>query len=210
MCYRSLLLKNSATGAVLVATNLQNHEGEKDMEPKTTTNKPTGAEANITGNKPETSSTPSTTSTRTTPATSSTPGSSTLGSSTSSNPTSGSSTTSSSGYGAGTAAQQSRDRYNEASATYREAEGRVSEAVNQASQVASDAWNRASNTVSNTYEHTLDYGRDNPGRVILVAFGAGVAVGLLLANSAPSRSRGRRIVPPVINALSEIAREFFD
>lgn len=170
------------------------------MEPKTTSNKTTGAESNVAGNKPETSNTGSTSAPRPTPSTSTTPSSG----------TSGSSTSGASNYGTGAATQASRDRQSELSATYRDAEARVSETMNQASQVASEAWNRASSTVSNTYEHTLDYGRDNPGRVILIAFGAGVAVGLLLSSTAPSRSRGQRIVPPVMNALSEIARELFD
>jgi hypothetical protein len=55
----------------------------------------------------------------------------------------------------------------------------------------------------------MDYSREHPGRSTLVAFGVGVGLGLLIAGSFTARSRARRIVPPVMNALSEIASELF-
>ena len=72
-----------------------------------------------------------------------------------------------------------------------------------------EAYDRASRGVTETYGQAVDYTRSNPGTATLVAFGAGVGIGLLIANSVTSRSRTQRIVPPVMRALSEIAGELF-
>ena len=87
--------------------------------------------------------------------------------------------------------------------------GQAGEAMHQAKQKVTDAYNRASDTMNQTYEQALSYGRSNPGTTMLITFGVGLGVGLLLANSAAQRTRTRRIVPPVMNALSEIASEIF-
>ncbi len=60
-----------------------------------------------------------------------------------------------------------------------------------------------------TLDQAVDYGRDNPGTATLIAFGAGVGLGLLIASNVNSRSRSQRMVPPVMKALSDIAVEFF-
>ncbi len=87
--------------------------------------------------------------------------------------------------------------------------GRSSEPMDQMRQSVSETYNRASHGMNETWEQAMDYGRENPGKATLIAFGAGVGVGLLLANGFVTRSRSRRIVPPVMNALSEIASEIF-
>jgi ElaB protein len=53
----------------------------------------------------------------------------------------------------------------------------------------------------------MTYGRENPGKITLIAFGAGLGLGLLLASS--RRSRSTRYAEPVVNALSDIALEYF-
>lgn len=85
------------------------------------------------------------------------------------------------------------------------------EVMEQAKEVATDVYNRASKTVNKGVNQAMDYGRENPGTTTLIAFGAGIGVGLLLAGSftGSSRSRTGRIVPPVMNALTEIATEIF-
>jgi ElaB/YqjD/DUF883 family membrane-anchored ribosome-binding protein len=87
----------------------------------------------------------------------------------------------------------------------------ATEAVDQAKQVVTDAYNRASKSLNESYSQAIDYGRENPGKTTLIAFGAGIGIGLLLAGSLGSsrNSRTGRIVPPVMNALTEIAREVF-
>lgn len=83
------------------------------------------------------------------------------------------------------------------------------EVIDKAKENLTDAYDRASKGVTETWGQAVDYTRSNPGTATLVAFGAGIGVGLLIANSVSSRSRAQRIAPPVIRALSEIAAEFF-
>jgi hypothetical protein len=55
----------------------------------------------------------------------------------------------------------------------------------------------------------MTYGRQNPGTLTLIAFGAGIGVGLLLAGSlSGGRSRTSRIAEPIVGALSQIAMEY--
>jgi ElaB/YqjD/DUF883 family membrane-anchored ribosome-binding protein len=92
------------------------------------------------------------------------------------------------------------------------AKERVSEMAGQARESINEAYSRASRGMNDTWEQAMDYSKDHPATAALVAFGAGVGVGLFIAGSLggfQSRSRARRMVPPVMNAISEIAREFF-
>jgi hypothetical protein len=80
--------------------------------------------------------------------------------------------------------------------------------MESAKQKVTEAYDRTASTVSDTYEKVIDYGKENPGKMTLIAFGAGLGVGLLLAGGMSSpRSRAGRIVPPVLNALSDIANQ---
>jgi ElaB/YqjD/DUF883 family membrane-anchored ribosome-binding protein len=87
----------------------------------------------------------------------------------------------------------------------------ATQVVDQATQAVTDVYNRASKSLNESYTQAIDYGRENPGKTTLIAFGAGIGIGLLLAGSLGSsrNSRTGRIVPPVMNALTEIAREVF-
>jgi hypothetical protein len=71
---------------------------------------------------------------------------------------------------------------------------------------AQEAYEKTSRILNDTYNQAVDYGRNNPGKVSLIAFGAGLGVGILVANSFSQR-RGRfdNYAEPVINALSQIA-----
>jgi hypothetical protein len=55
----------------------------------------------------------------------------------------------------------------------------------------------------------MEYSRENPGKMTLIAFGVGVGVGLVVAGSysTPHSRRRRRMVGPVMDALSSIAHE---
>jgi len=87
---------------------------------------------------------------------------------------------------------------------------RMEAAVDQTKRAVSDAYDKTSEALSNTYNQTLEYGRENPGKLTLIAFGAGIGIGILLASGlAGGRSRTNRIAEPVVNALSQIAMEFF-
>ena len=86
--------------------------------------------------------------------------------------------------------------------------GQTKEAMSNAREVVSNAYDKTSETLSNTYDQALTYGRQNPGTVMLIAFGAGVGIGLLLAGSLTGRSRMNRVAEPIVGALSQVALEF--
>jgi ElaB/YqjD/DUF883 family membrane-anchored ribosome-binding protein len=85
----------------------------------------------------------------------------------------------------------------------------VSDVVEQAKQTVSSAYGKTAETLSQTYNQAIRYGRENPGTTALIAFGAGVGIGLLLAGVVMPRNRYSRIVPRVVDALSDIALELF-
>ena len=98
-------------------------------------------------------------------------------------------------------AQRARDEFS----------NRSSEVIDQTKQAVTQAYDKTAETLSQTYSQAMDYGRENPGKLTLIAFGAGIGIGLLLAGSfSGGRSnRTSRIAEPAIDALSRIAIEFF-
>jgi ElaB protein len=84
------------------------------------------------------------------------------------------------------------------------------EAFDQAKEKVGRVYERANKSLIGQYENAMDFGRENPGKTTLIALGVGVGVGLLVASSftAP-RSRRRRIVDPIMNALSTLAYDLF-
>jgi ElaB/YqjD/DUF883 family membrane-anchored ribosome-binding protein len=95
-----------------------------------------------------------------------------------------------------------------ASATQRARET-AQTAYDQTKQVVNEAYDKTSEVLSTTYDQAMTYGRDNPGKLTLIAFGAGIGIGLLLAGSLGGRSRTNRIAEPIVGALSQVAMEFF-
>lgn len=80
----------------------------------------------------------------------------------------------------------------------------------QAEKAVCDAYDKTAETVGQTYEQAKTYSTDNPGKAILIALGIGVGLGFLLgASSSSRRSRTGRYAEPVVNALSDLAREYF-
>jgi hypothetical protein len=86
---------------------------------------------------------------------------------------------------------------------------RSAEAYAQTKATVAEAYGKTTEMLNDTYEWTMTYGRDNPGRTMLIAFGAGAGVGLLLAASGRKRSRSSYYGEPVVNAVSQIASELF-
>ena len=113
--------------------------------------------------------------------------------------------------GTATARQQTtgRDAERMGQEEWNEMRERGGEFADKAKHTFNEAYERTSRSLNESYEHALDYGREHPGQTILIAFGVGIGVGLWLSSSVSSRSRSSRIVPPVMNALSEIAAEMF-
>ena len=95
-----------------------------------------------------------------------------------------------------------------ASAAQRAKEG-VQSAYEETKQVVNDAYGKTTEVLTNTYDQAMVYGKDNPGKLTLIAFGAGIGIGVLLASSlSGGRSRSSRIGEPLVTALSEVALAF--
>jgi ElaB/YqjD/DUF883 family membrane-anchored ribosome-binding protein len=89
---------------------------------------------------------------------------------------------------------------------------RVSEMAGQARETNNQAYPRASRGMNETWGQAMGYSREHPATATLIAFGAGVGIGLFLAGGLggfQSRGRTRRRAPSVMNAISEISRDFF-
>jgi ElaB/YqjD/DUF883 family membrane-anchored ribosome-binding protein len=82
-------------------------------------------------------------------------------------------------------------------------------AYDQTRQVVNEAYDKTSEVLTNTYDQAMTYGRENPGKLTMIAFGAGIGIGILLAGSFGGRSRTNRIAEPIVGALSQVAMEFF-
>jgi ElaB/YqjD/DUF883 family membrane-anchored ribosome-binding protein len=76
-----------------------------------------------------------------------------------------------------------------ANAAQRAGEG-VKSAYEDTRQAVNDAYQKTSETLNNTYDQAMTYGKDNPGKLTLIAFGAGIGIGLLLASNV-GRGRSR-------------------
>lgn len=83
------------------------------------------------------------------------------------------------------------------------------EAYGQAEQVVSDVYDKTTEKVSETYEKAKIFSNENPGKAILIALGIGVGLGFLLGSSTRRSGVTGRLARPVVNALSDIALEFW-
>jgi hypothetical protein len=85
----------------------------------------------------------------------------------------------------------------------------VQGAYDQSVKAVSDAYDKTSETLTKTYDQAMTYGRDNPGKLTLIAFGAGIGVGVLLASGLGGRRSNSGYTEPIVNALSQAALAFF-
>ena len=87
---------------------------------------------------------------------------------------------------------------------------RASEKIDQAKRKVGELYDSANRSLNQQYDRAISYTRENPGTSTLIAFGAGVGVGMLLvSNLSSSRSRRSRVIEPVMNAVSTLASELF-
>jgi ElaB/YqjD/DUF883 family membrane-anchored ribosome-binding protein len=85
---------------------------------------------------------------------------------------------------------------------------RGAEVYGQAEKAVGDVIEKTAQAVGETYEQARIYSRKNPDKAILIALGVGVGLGFLFGASS-RHSRTGRIARPVVNALSDIALQFF-
>jgi ElaB/YqjD/DUF883 family membrane-anchored ribosome-binding protein len=95
----------------------------------------------------------------------------------------------------------------ESQAAY-DGQSRGSAAFSRTKQTMQHAYDKSSRALGDTYDQALAFGRQNPGKATLIAFGIGVGVGMLLLSSPKRQSRVRRYGAPIVNALSNMAIEF--
>ena len=99
---------------------------------------------------------------------------------------------------------------NAAHAVRERVEERGAEALDQAKRKAGRVYDQANKSLNKQYGKAMEYGRENPGKMTMIAFGVGLGVGLVAAGSySMPHSRRRRMVGPVMDALSSIAYELF-
>ena len=99
---------------------------------------------------------------------------------------------------------------NAAHAVRERVEERGAEVLDQAKRKAGQVYDQANKSLNAQYGKAMEYGRENPGKMTLIAFGVGVGVGLVVAGSySTPHSRRRLMVGPVMDALSSIAHELF-
>jgi len=116
--------------------------------------------------------------------------------------TTGSSSTGGTGY-ASTAPQRAREIASDVSSG-------VQTAYDQTVKAVGEAYEKTSEVLTNTYDQTMTYGRENPGKLTMIAFGAGIGIGVLLASGfGGGRTRNSRFAEPIVSALSQVALELF-
>lgn len=87
---------------------------------------------------------------------------------------------------------------NAAHAAREQLKGRGAEMIDEVKKKASEVYDQANKSLSEQYEKSIDYGRENPGKTALIAFGVGIGVGLLMMSNF-GESRRRRVVEPFMN-----------
>jgi ElaB/YqjD/DUF883 family membrane-anchored ribosome-binding protein len=116
------------------------------------------------------------------------------------------------GFEPGTSVEEERLRQRGAEA-YDEVRERVDEAkarMGDAKRKIADAYDRTSETANRLYQDALDYGREHPGTAMLVAFGVGVGLGVMLSDGGRSTRYRRNVVPAIATAAAEAVLDIFD
>jgi ElaB/YqjD/DUF883 family membrane-anchored ribosome-binding protein len=111
--------------------------------------------------------------------------------------------------GTSQASQYAREKTADINRATKQIVDRGAEVFDQTKQAVSAAYGKTSEVLSHTYDQAMVYGRENPGKMTLIAFGAGIGIGALLMSGRSSNRRAGRFAEPVVNALSEVALEFF-
>ncbi len=92
--------------------------------------------------------------------------------------------------------------------TYDKAAHKMGEAYDKVAPVAQQAYDKTAHAVNETYHQTQRYGAENPGKTILIALAIGVGVGFIWGSNS-HHARGGRYARPIVNAVSDVAMEFF-
>ena len=105
--------------------------------------------------------------------------------------------------------QQTAEESGSDSAAEQSTQEHGAEVRDQAQEAVSEVYDKTARTVSETYEQVKRYGSKNPGKTVLLALGVGVGLGYLLGAGSRRSGATGRFARPVVNALSDVALEFF-
>ncbi len=92
--------------------------------------------------------------------------------------------------------------------SYDKAAHKVGEAYDKIAPAAQQAYDKTAHAVNETYHQTQRYGAENPGKTFLIAMAIGVGIGFIWGSNS-HHSRGGRYARPIVNAVSDVAMEFF-
>jgi ElaB/YqjD/DUF883 family membrane-anchored ribosome-binding protein len=84
----------------------------------------------------------------------------------------------------------------------------ASEMYETTRETVSHAYDRTKDTLNRAYDRALDFGRENPGAAVLVGFGAGISVGLMLAGGF-GRSRRQSVFPMLATSVADVLYDAF-
>jgi len=105
--------------------------------------------------------------------------------------------------------QQTAENSGSNSAAEQSTQEHGAEVHERAQEAVSEGYDKTARTVSETYEQVKRYGSKNPGKTMLIALGIGVGLGYLLGAGSRRSGANGRFARPVVNALSDVALEFF-
>jgi len=91
---------------------------------------------------------------------------------------------------------------------YEKTAQKVGETYEKLAPNAQEAIDKSTQAVNRTYQNTREYSVENPGKAILVALGIGAGIGFIWGSNS-RHSRGGRYARPIVNAVSDVALEFF-
>src|SRR5262249_13588315 len=106
--------------------------------------------------------------------------------------------------------ERRRERGAEAYDEIRERADEGKARVADAKRKIADAYDRTSETASRLYQDALDYGREHPGTAMLIAFGVGVGLGVMMSDGGRSPRYRRNVVPAIATAAAEAVLDIFD
>jgi ElaB/YqjD/DUF883 family membrane-anchored ribosome-binding protein len=121
------------------------------------------------------------------------------------------------GFQTGTAADQGErskerisEKFEEVKEQARERAEEAKDRIGEAKERITDAYERTSRTASRLYQDAMDYSREHPGTAALVAFGAGIGLGMLLGDGSRESRYRRSFVPVLATAVAEAVLDIFD
>jgi ElaB/YqjD/DUF883 family membrane-anchored ribosome-binding protein len=88
---------------------------------------------------------------------------------------------------------------------YAKTQQAAGEAYEKTAQVAGETYDKTAKIMSDTYDQAKVFGRENPEKMALIAFGVGFGLGVLFCSR---QSRASRSAHAVVDAIYDVAVAF--